>query len=81
MPKAAGKWNTYDITVKGNHITVILNGVQDSGSRRRPARQRPGRAAIRRRRGEVPQGPDPAFVEVVMPGWQRADGPATAASG
>jgi hypothetical protein len=28
MPKAAGKWNTYDITVKGNRITVLLNGVK-----------------------------------------------------
>ena len=28
MPKAAGKWNTYDITVKGNRITVMLNGVK-----------------------------------------------------
>ena len=28
MPKAGGKWNTYDITVKGNRITVLLNGVQ-----------------------------------------------------
>jgi hypothetical protein len=26
MPKAAGKWNTYDITAKGNHFVVILNG-------------------------------------------------------
>ena len=26
MPKAAGKWNTYDITVKGSHFTVVLNG-------------------------------------------------------
>lgn len=28
MPKAGGKWNTFDITVKGNRITVMLNGVQ-----------------------------------------------------
>jgi hypothetical protein len=28
MPKAGGKWNTFDITVKGTHITVALNGVQ-----------------------------------------------------
>ena len=28
MPKAGGKWNTYDITVKGNRMTVVLNGVQ-----------------------------------------------------
>lgn len=28
MPKAGGKWNTYDITVKGNRITVLLNGIK-----------------------------------------------------
>ncbi len=28
MPKAGGKWNTYDITVKGTRITVTLNGVR-----------------------------------------------------
>ena len=27
MPKAGGHWNTYDITAKGNHYTVIFNGV------------------------------------------------------
>jgi hypothetical protein len=26
MPKAAGKWNTYDITAKGPEFTVVLNG-------------------------------------------------------
>jgi len=26
MPKAGGKWNTYEITAKGRLITVILNG-------------------------------------------------------
>ena len=26
MPKAGGKWNTYDITVKGDHLVLILNG-------------------------------------------------------
>jgi hypothetical protein len=26
MPKAAGKWNTYEITVKGRQITLVLNG-------------------------------------------------------
>lgn len=26
MPKAADKWNTYEITAKGDHLTVILNG-------------------------------------------------------
>lgn len=26
MPKAAGKWNTFEITAKGRQITVVLNG-------------------------------------------------------
>ncbi|HTR87997.1 MAG TPA: DUF1080 domain-containing protein [Reyranella sp.] len=26
MPKAAGKWNDYDITAYNNHFTVIFNG-------------------------------------------------------
>lgn len=35
MPKAGGKWNTYDITLKGSQLDVTLNGtrtvsVQDS---------------------------------------------------
>jgi hypothetical protein len=28
MPKAAGKWNTYEVTAKGRDITVTLNGQQ-----------------------------------------------------
>ncbi len=28
MPKAAGKWNTYDITAKGAELTAVLNGVK-----------------------------------------------------
>ena len=28
MPKAGGQWNTYDITVKGDHITAVLNGTR-----------------------------------------------------
>ena len=26
MPKAGGKWNTYELTARGRQITVILNG-------------------------------------------------------
>ena len=28
MPKAGGHWNTYEITAKGDHLIVVLNGVQ-----------------------------------------------------
>jgi hypothetical protein len=30
MPKAGGKWNTYEITAKGRQITVVLNGKKTS---------------------------------------------------
>jgi len=28
MPKAGGKWNTYEITAKGSQLVVVLNGVK-----------------------------------------------------
>ena len=28
MPKAGGRWNTYEITAKGPRMTIVLNGVQ-----------------------------------------------------
>jgi hypothetical protein len=28
MPKAGGKWNTYEITARGKRLTVVLNGVK-----------------------------------------------------
>jgi hypothetical protein len=28
MPKAGGKWNTYEITARGSQLVVVLNGVQ-----------------------------------------------------
>lgn len=26
MPKAGGKWNTYEVTMRGTHLVVVLNG-------------------------------------------------------
>ncbi len=28
FPKVGGKWNTYQITMDGEHMTVLLNGIQ-----------------------------------------------------
>ena len=28
MPKAGGRWNTFDLTVQGTRLVVVLNGVQ-----------------------------------------------------
>jgi hypothetical protein len=33
MPKAGGKWNVYDITVKGDRMIVVLNGVTTADAR------------------------------------------------
>jgi len=33
MPKAAGRWNTYEITAKGDRLLVVLNGVQTADAR------------------------------------------------
>lgn len=33
MPKAGGKWNAYDITVKGTEMTVVLNGTVTARAR------------------------------------------------
>ena len=32
MPKAGGKWNTYEIIAKGPQLTVVLNGIRPSKS-------------------------------------------------
>jgi hypothetical protein len=28
MPKAGGKWNTYEITAQGDHLVLVFNGVK-----------------------------------------------------
>jgi len=28
MPKAGGKWNTYEITARGSQLTIVLNGIK-----------------------------------------------------
>jgi hypothetical protein len=33
MPRAGGKWNTYEITMKGRELTVVLNGKQTAKMR------------------------------------------------
>lgn len=43
---SVGKWNTFDITVRGNHVTVLLDGTQVAdGEARRPAS---GRIALQK---------------------------------
>jgi len=32
MPKAGGKWNTYEITARGSRFTVVLNGIQTASA-------------------------------------------------
>ena len=32
-PLAAGKWNTYDLTVRGDHMVLVMNGVKTADGR------------------------------------------------
>jgi hypothetical protein len=51
MPKAGGKWNTYEITVRGNQITVWLNGHYTAEARDNKLKSGP--IALQYGRGEV----------------------------
>lgn len=58
MPKAGGRWNTYEITVQGTHIVLILNGaktvdVQDSKLSNGPIALQWARGTIKFRKLEI----------------------------
>jgi hypothetical protein len=58
MIKAGGKWNTFDITVKGNRLVVVLNGtktvdVEDSRFASGPIALQWGRGVIKWRKVEI----------------------------
>ena len=58
MPKAGGTWNTYEITVQGTHIVLILNGaktvdVQDSKLSNGPIALQWARGTIKFRKLEI----------------------------
>ena len=44
MPKAGGKWNTYEITAQGDHLTAVLNGVKTADGR--DAKHKEGHIAL-----------------------------------
>lgn len=52
MPRAAGKWNTYEITAKGDAFTVVLNG-QKTADAVKDARFAKGRIALQHGKGVV----------------------------
>jgi Domain of Unknown Function (DUF1080) len=58
MPKAGGKWNTYEITAKGNRLVLVLNGVktvdiQDGKFANGPIALQWGRGTIKFRKLEI----------------------------
>lgn len=58
MPKAGGKWNTYEITAKGPRLVVVLNGqqtvdIQDSKMASGPIALQWGRGTIKFRKVEI----------------------------
>ncbi|MEN3286099.1 MAG: hypothetical protein V7634_399 [Bradyrhizobium sp.] len=58
MPKAGGKWNTFDITAKGPHLTVVLNGektadVDDSAHASGPIALQYGSGVVKFRKVQI----------------------------
>jgi hypothetical protein len=58
MPKAGGKWNTYEITAQGTHLVLVLNGqttvdVRDSKLAEGPFALQWGRGTIKFRKVEI----------------------------
>lgn len=58
MPQAGGKWNTYEITLRGTHLLVVLNGrktvdVRDSKLASGPFALQWARGTVRFRRVEI----------------------------
>jgi len=58
MPKAGGKWNTYEITAQGSHLVLVLNGVktvdvQDAKLANGPIALQWGRGTIKWRKVQV----------------------------
>jgi hypothetical protein len=58
MPKAGGKWNTFDITAKGPQIVVVLNGVKtvelrDSSFRAGPIALQYGAGVVKFRKVQI----------------------------
>ena len=58
MPKAGGKWNTYEITMQGSHLVVVLNGqktvdIQDSKLSSGPVALQHGTGVIKWRKVEI----------------------------
>jgi hypothetical protein len=58
MPKAGGKWNTYEITARGTQLTLVLNGVttvdvQDSKLASGPIALQWGQGTIKFRKVEI----------------------------
>jgi hypothetical protein len=58
MPKAGGKWNTYEITAKGDHLVVVLNGAKTVDTRsakftRGPVALQWGKGTIKWRKVEI----------------------------
>lgn len=57
-PRAGGKWNTYEITARGPHLVLVLNGqktvdVQDSKLASGPFALQWGRGTVRFRKVEI----------------------------
>lgn len=57
VPKAGGHWNTYEITAKGDHLVVMMNGKKTSEARN--GKHASGPIGLQRAPGNGKQAPTP----------------------
>jgi len=53
--KPVGEWNRFEITVKGERLTVVINGQTDSDTARLPGLPESGRIALQHHGGKNPK--------------------------
>ncbi len=71
MPKAGGKWNTFEITAKGRVISVLMNGQKTVELRNTMFDRGTVRAPARLGRDQVPQSRDQAALAAHQVGGVR----------
>lgn len=57
VPKAGGRWNTYEITAKGDHLVVVMNGKKTAEAR--DAKHASGPIGLQRAPGVNKDAPTP----------------------
>ena len=74
MPKAGGKWNTYEITAKGPQLIVVLNGTRTAEAKDTQFTSGPIALQHGSGRREIPKGANQAAIACTGEAWKYEGG-------